>query len=918
MNPTSHPTNPRATHPWLQVLLAALLLTWATACATQTAPVLRGMRTPHAIALTCVGPDGKTLPVTDPYCTSDTVRAFVTGNGTLSLAVPSARTWIDTDPSAPGFTPLEMPGLPGALVIDAARGHAYVALPILGWVLRVDLAALATYDFKVLDWQDFGAPVEALLIAETPEPRLYMADPSRGGVWWVRLDTFAKTFGGSPVAPKFIATGGAPSSLALSPKNGHIYVGHLAAGFVSVIDPVGAALLPSVKQLSITWACNDGIDNDGDGLTDGDDHGCDDARDASEADPEVTSLCGDGKDNDGDGLTDAQDPGCSKAKGLNAQDACRNGIDDDGDGLTDYAPGGGDPGCSGWGDASEWSDRPLCGATQSSCVPVGGILFSLPGDFCHDGVDNDGDGHADADDPDCAVAGNTFESPPPCANGADDDGDGLVDALDPDCYNRASAAEVSQATAIRTVVASTFGGDHIVVADRTRRALLVIDAQTDTLLPVVPGQTTPFARASVLDVRDGIPGMSLPDMPLSLGAASVSDTIALPDGSTVADQPLMAIGLAQVGVQFLKFHAWGDLSTVSVDMWQVATDVTPTTGAGRPLLLIPGAVLDLPTTVPTRYAALGQLVLSTAADGTTVYYGLHTKADTTSHRSETWRFTAEGPLPGGVGARARLLQDGLLHDPQADFCRVGALPGDMLQVQLPATPACNGGGTYDFRITEVTQAGLAFDPTTGVLDVPVTNDNQLTYDTAVRKPFTSSLQACLGATDVHYVLRSQGWLVRGSRSGVLSSRSAVGGVCAPMDPLFASAGRLLEPTLRAGKSAADLAACPSAGEPLDQTLWQVPPFAHPVFAAEIKTGCDASTFDDSGNRIIHFVPTIREAEWVYGVTAAFSARTSAAGANPVGLASGPNMGIVYVIDEGAGLMQFVGIADGLLGTSPLD
>jgi hypothetical protein len=47
---------------------------------------------------------------------------------------------------------------------------------------------------------------------------------------------------------------------------------------------------------------------------------------------------------------------------------------------------------------------------------------------CHDGWDNDCDGLADADDPDCA--GLVTEQ---CANLADDDGDGKIDCADPDC-----------------------------------------------------------------------------------------------------------------------------------------------------------------------------------------------------------------------------------------------------------------------------------------------------------------------------------------------------------------------------------------------------------------------------------------------------------------------------------------------------
>jgi probable HAF family extracellular repeat protein len=51
---------------------------------------------------------------------------------------------------------------------------------------------------------------------------------------------------------------------------------------------------------------------------------------------------------------------------------------------------------------------------------------------CMDGLDNDGDGHVDLDDPGCPSPYFTPEDPP-CQDGIDNDGDGLVDAADPQC-----------------------------------------------------------------------------------------------------------------------------------------------------------------------------------------------------------------------------------------------------------------------------------------------------------------------------------------------------------------------------------------------------------------------------------------------------------------------------------------------------
>lgn len=80
--------------------------------------------------------------------------------------------------------------------------------------------------------------------------------------------------------------------------------------------------------------------------------------------------------------------------------ACANGLDDDGDGLADLD----DPGCSGPADDGE-----------------------LGSSACDDGLDNDGDGFTDAaQDPGC-FAPAAGDEDPDCQDGADNDLDGAVD-----------------------------------------------------------------------------------------------------------------------------------------------------------------------------------------------------------------------------------------------------------------------------------------------------------------------------------------------------------------------------------------------------------------------------------------------------------------------------------------------------------
>ena len=99
--------------------------------------------------------------------------------------------------------------------------------------------------------------------------------------------------------------------------------------------------------VTVDPACDDGLDNDGDGLVDFPaDPGCSDATDTTETDAAL--ICDDGLDNDGDGLADvANDPGCSSTADATETDValvCDDGIDNDGDGLIETAN---DAGCSG-------------------------------------------------------------------------------------------------------------------------------------------------------------------------------------------------------------------------------------------------------------------------------------------------------------------------------------------------------------------------------------------------------------------------------------------------------------------------------------------------------------------------------------------------------------------------------------------
>ncbi len=140
-------------------------------------------------------------------------------------------------------------------------------------------------------------------------------------------------------------------------------------------------------------------------------------------------TCNDGIDNDCDGLTDAADPSCAAP-----QETCDNGIDDNLNGLIDCE----DPQCNGFVYGPTSCGVGACSASGQEVCQTPDIIDTCQegtpsgeGPFddatCTDGIDNDCDGATDAADPDCAAP------PEVCDNGVDDNGNGLVDCEDPQC-----------------------------------------------------------------------------------------------------------------------------------------------------------------------------------------------------------------------------------------------------------------------------------------------------------------------------------------------------------------------------------------------------------------------------------------------------------------------------------------------------
>ncbi len=123
-------------------------------------------------------------------------------------------------------------------------------------------------------------------------------------------------------------------------------------------------------------------------------------------------------------VTPPQTPAVQFALATNPVEKCGDGLDNDGNGLIDC-------------------DDP-------ECLEAGACL-AAPAERCADGIDNDGNGLADCDDPDCSATSTCL--PPPveiCGDGFDNDGNGLADCADPKCQNGSTCPGITEPEPVPT------------------------------------------------------------------------------------------------------------------------------------------------------------------------------------------------------------------------------------------------------------------------------------------------------------------------------------------------------------------------------------------------------------------------------------------------------------------------------------
>jgi hypothetical protein len=179
---------------------------------------------------------------------------------------------------------------------------------------------------------------------------------------------------------------------------------------------------------------------------------------------------------------------------------CSDGLDNDGDGLVDQ-------------------EDPQCYGPKGAESPDG--VGRPETTVCTDGMDNDGDGLTDREDPDCQLPGGTSESEPTvpdapdpaCDDGVDNDDDGLTDANDPDCYGNAGRTERSPNLGGFDSVSAGPMGEFLYASARGDDEVMIVDAQTMDLVDAGRVEQPPNS------VPDDAVGVAVGSQPGDLDAA---------------------------------------------------------------------------------------------------------------------------------------------------------------------------------------------------------------------------------------------------------------------------------------------------------------------------------------------------------------------------------------------------------------
>lgn len=835
----------------LRFLTLAALLALAS-CATETTTVQLALSQPVAMTLVCItaGADGvSSVPVAecDPNANQQ-LMAYVVNGPTGDLAIVNLWTGqaVDSDSMIPGYTRLYL----GTYLADIA---ANPGLPV---VYVADSAEAVLRSVAGLEYQgevDLPAPAERLVVASDGS-YLLATLPSVA-----QLARVALREDGSPgEVTTFDMPGLAYSVTAVDDTQ--VLVGYLDQQYVSLVETEGFSV---VAQLPLVPACSDGLDNDDDGMIDWSDPGCLDRLDNDEdegpecmpdedgelpdecAEPQLPLQCADGKDNDGDGLIDLTDPGClDRADHSEGSDApmCADGLDNDGDGKSDM-------------------DDADCLTPEQNFESAYKLVEGFK-PACSDGWDNDGDGLTDAQDPQCTSPSGLWEAPQfPCANNVDDDGDGLADLDDPDCFGAGGTSESGYPSAMPEIAVSP-DGSYAYVTHRGVAQVVVLDLRSNSMVMV--NQVTDATDRKIRWLK-GKWGIEFASAPV---ATRFRDT----------DEGLMAFVGEEAGL-LSKVRVTREAQPLH-QVEEVALeegDVRQST-ASKPRLYVDGDEIQVGYSPPAGYPNFGPLLVQRISPDSDrrVYYGITFSDDRRSQRSETWYVEYEGVLPGASDGFALVRSDSRVEFVGLDLCKLGALPGDLVCLDVPFEADCDSfvaGGEYCYVSTQLHSDFAVLDPATG--------DHAALADIESAQPLDP---ACFPGPVSFRIRPNKSFLVTGTRSGFLHQVFSTTQGC--MQHPYADAaftGRAF-----AAEPAGELVTCPVTKK---EDGVELHTFQNPMFGFDIFPACDITPDGE-----VSLLTPARGTVWSFSVTSGFLSSVIQVGSLPVDLEAVVERARLYVLD----------------------
>ncbi len=799
------------------------------------------------------------------------------------------RRFLDADYFVPGTTGVPVGEDPLRIVRASDWSHFLIVSGGRGRLDRVVVTGLVDGDvsFEHAETPLPGPPADAVALGDT----LVIAARDAAELWLLPI---ARDDDWTVAAPTFTRVRLPDAAAELNTIDDALLVTWRSRPVLSRVGLDGAVL----DEVGLVPACRDGLDNDGDGLTDLADLDCLDASDDDESDasgaermetlPKLDAdswpgapSCSNGFDDNGDGLVDLADPACTGADADTEHlPACMNGADDDGDGLVDEA----DPDCL-HGEGRSEASAPVDGPFSATFVDGGEygrfvyVLDARRGRIAVFSYDEGAlarvDVHSeDAFPPDLA-------SVPFDASGAEPS---LLEAM----------------PAIRQPALRHQGYRDIPILSGNAFRLSNSRLRGELWERLVPGQSVP--RALAADAWK--PPACAPEGDANVCAQPEGDDATWVVYGASLDGRIQLFEAIRRGVPVHRlYQRQPDPSRRGLEI-------------STPRLTLRGRLINARGQATPGFPFLGpaaQEVLAEAVSGESPQrlrrYGLWPADDFEEVPTETWSITYEGTLPGTRASSGRLLDAETFFDASQRFCELGVVAGDWLQLEVPrdgADPALandldvtleDGRScptvlpeslVVEVRVVSVGMSTLAVDPASlrlrpqlPALDVDAVRAEGLSQRlcqqalTALDETLQREENLAAGATPlapamlpafVRYRVRPDAmWVAVGAVSGYLHRQrwDRAEGLCVTDDTLDPR----LEGRIQAVPDAVSrYDACPPSDASLafdrvDAVTGGAPRFSNPSFSLDLFPACE--TTEDGG---IAAIPTQQETSFTFTVT----------------------------------------------------